>query len=161
METVLTTPFSSVYKVFYSKITDDFYMELTPSDTDAIVEELLLNAIPHFEFPRVDIFDYSAATDFEEGHFNVPLSNEEINIIATYMVYTWLSQQIASVENVRMKYSGSDFKFTSQANHIDKLIKLREHFKEEGFHLQRLYKKRRKEQKVRIVSIFSDWVMIE
>ena len=29
-------------------------------------------------------------------------------------------QQLASVENTRMKYSGSDFKFTSQANHMAK-----------------------------------------
>jgi hypothetical protein len=36
-----------------------------------------------------------------------------MNILATYMVVEWLGQQLASVENIRMKYSGSDFKFTS------------------------------------------------
>jgi len=41
------------------------------------------------------------------------------------MVVEWISQQLASIENTRMKYSGSDFKFTSQANHIQKLQKLK------------------------------------
>jgi hypothetical protein len=42
-----------------------------------------------------------------------------------------------------MKFSGSDFKFTSQANHIHKLIQLKKEYEREGFHLQRLYKRRK------------------
>jgi len=41
-----------------------------------------------------------------------------------------------------MKYSGSDFKFTSQANHMQKLLQLKRDYEREGFHLQRLYKRR-------------------
>jgi hypothetical protein len=41
-----------------------------------------------------------------------------------------------------MKYSGSDFKFTSQANHMQKLLQLKKDYEREGFHLQRLYKRR-------------------
>ena len=55
---------------------------------------------------------------YEGGSFTNTLTAEEINILATYMVVEWLGQQLASVENTRMKYSGSDFKFTSQANHM-------------------------------------------
>lgn len=58
------------------------------------------------------------------------------------MVVEWLGQQLASIENVRMKYSGTDFKFTSQANHIQKLVTLKKEYEREGFHLQRLYKRR-------------------
>ena len=66
-----------------------------------------------------------------------------MNILATYMIVEWLSQQLASVENTRMKYSGSDFKFTSQANHMQKLLQLKKDYEREGFHLQRLYKRRK------------------
>ena len=45
------TPFSVVYDLFLSKITDDMYMELTELDTYRLLEELLLSAIPKFEFP--------------------------------------------------------------------------------------------------------------
>jgi len=58
------------------------------------------------------------------------------------MIVEWLSQQLASVENTRMKYSGTDFKFTSQANHMQKLLQLKKDYEREGFHLQRLYKRR-------------------
>ena len=135
------TLFTKVYDAFFRKITEDMYMELTKEDTESMVQELLLSALSWFEFPRVDINDY----DLAAGCFNVALSLEEINIISTYMVKEWLGQQLASVENTRMKYSGSDFKFTSQANHMAKLKNLVETYKQEGFHLQRLYKRRKKD----------------
>lgn len=62
------------------------------------------------------------------------------------MIVEWLSQQLASIENTRMKYSGSDFKFTSQANHMSKLLTLKKDYEREGFHLQRLYKRRLKDE---------------
>lgn len=135
------TLFTTVYDAFFRKITEDMYMELTKEDTESMVQELLLSALSWFEFPRVDINNYSLV----EGCFNVALSLDEINIISTYMVKEWLGQQLASVENTRMKYSGSDFKFTSQANHMAKLKNLVETYKQEGFHLQRLYKRRKKD----------------
>ena len=62
------------------------------------------------------------------------------------MIVEWIGQQLASVENTRMKYSGSDFKFTSQANHMSKLLNLKNDYEREGFHLQRLYKRRLKDE---------------
>ena len=135
----MATSFNKVYKCFYSKITDDMYMELDKAETDALLQELLINALPWFEFPRVDINNY----DLDGECFNTTLSNEEINIIATYMMQSWFDQQLASIENVRMKYSGSDFKFTSQANHMSKLLALKKDYERVGFHLQRLYKRRK------------------
>ena len=130
------TTFDVIYNSFTSKITDDMYMELTEAETNSMQKELLMNALHWFEFPRVDIYDFNE--DLEE--YNILLSNEEINIISTYMVVEWFGYQIASVENTRMKYSGSDFKFTSQANHMQKLLQLQKDYERKGFHLQRLYK---------------------
>ena len=62
------------------------------------------------------------------------------------MIVEWLGQQLASVENTRMKYSGSDFKFTSQANHMAKILTLKQDYEREGFHLQRLYKRRKRDE---------------
>ena len=42
-----------------------------------------------------------------------------------------------------MKYSGSDFKFTSQANHLAKLLTLKAENHRENIHAQRLYKRRK------------------
>ena len=148
------TPFTDIYESFYGKITDDMYMELTPEDTAAIVQDLLLTAVHKFEFPRKpldyqldchDIEDGEGHVLYKVGEFYVELDPEEINILATYMVVEWLGQQLASIENTRMKYSGSDFKFTSQANHMQKILQLKKDYEREGFHLQRLYKRRIKD----------------
>ena len=158
----MNTDFSLVYDSFLSKITDDMYMQLNQLDTYRMLEQLLLSAIEKFEFPRIDLTDYEIteiadariyngvesnyvdveAIIYEGGYFNNKLTHEEINVLAVYMVVQWLSQQLASVENTRMKYSGSDFKFTSQANHMQKLLQLKKDYEREGFHLQRLYKRR-------------------
>ena len=154
-----TTPFSDVYESFLSKITDDMYMELTRDDTYKMLQDLLISAIPKFEFPRFNLFDYELGyskteefldedgnvkerTRYYSGFFNSKLTMEEINIFATYMIVEWLGYQLASIENVRMKYSGTDFKFTSQANHMQKLLVIKKDYEREGFHLQRLYKRR-------------------
>ena len=133
------TAFNEIYIKFKAKITDDMFMELTPGETDSLLKELLLNSLHNFEFPRVNIYDYNE--ELEE--YNISLTTEEQNIIATYMIVEWLSQQLASVENTRMKYSGSDFKFTSQANHLQKLMGLLKEIQYQSHHMQRLYKRRR------------------
>ncbi len=98
-----TTPFSDIYESFLSKITDDMYMELTKEDTYKMLQDLLISAIPKFEFPRFDIFNYELGREVTEqkmdeegqiyeetkyipGFFNSLLTMEEKNIIATYMI---------------------------------------------------------------------------
>jgi division protein CdvB (Snf7/Vps24/ESCRT-III family) len=42
-----------------------------------------------------------------------------------------------------MKYSGTDFKMTSQANHLAKLLALQKEIERQSLHMQRLYKRRK------------------
>ena len=170
------TQFSAVYNRFLGQITDDLYLELTPADTIKDLQNLLINAIPGFEFPRQNLYDYVIEVkeieedelipdDFvlgtvwedltnatlletpkvlvDKSRFNVELTPEEINILALLMKQGWVQRQVTSIENTRMKYSGSDFKMTSQANHLSKLIHLLEESRRDSFHMQRLYKRRK------------------
>ena len=168
------TQFSAVYNRFLGQITDDLYLELTPEDTLRDLQNLLINAIPGFEFPRKNLYDYTIEVkqigedelvpdDFilgtiwgdlkdnletpnvlvDKSRFNFELSAEEINILALLMKQGWVQRQVTSIENTRMKYSGSDFKMTSQANHLSKLMSLLEESRRDSFHMQRLYKRRR------------------
>jgi hypothetical protein len=109
------TLFSSVYDRFLGKITDDMYMELTPEDTVKDLRNLLIDAIPGFEFPRKSleyiIKDGEGMND--NSCFMSELSSEEINILAILMMNSWLQRQVTTIENIRMKYSGTDFKMTS------------------------------------------------
>ena len=158
------TLFSEVYNRFLGKITDDMYIELTPEDTVKDLQNLLINAIPGFEFPR-QVLDFSLLVseypkDEEEilgfvigesdnnllvdnSHFTNKLTSEEINILAILMLEGWVQRQITSIEVTRMKYSGTDFKMTSQANHLSKLLALLKEVQRQSIHMQRLYKRRK------------------
>ena len=172
------TQFTEVYNRFLGKITDDMYVELTPQDTIRDLRNLLIEAIPGFEFPRHNLYDYVIeteikhedevlTTDFiigmlwddlsnddnnidkpprlviENSKFAATLTSEEINILAILMMTAWVQRQVTSIENTRMKYSGSDFKMTSQANHLSKLQSLLNECNRQSLHMQRLYKRRK------------------
>lgn len=91
---------------------------------------------PEFEDVEIEVY---AETDA----FNTELTQEEINIFAHLMLVEWVNRQLASVDVTRQAYSSRDFEFTSQANHLDKLIKLKESFSKEAARLQRLYTRRK------------------
>lgn len=135
----MATPFKTIVNRFLGKITDDMYLELTYEDTIRDSTQFLLDAIPYFEFPRFPLYDY----DEMEEQYNCDLTVEEINILALLMKTAWLDRQINSIENTRMKYSGADFKLTSQANHLSKLLQLKSENVRESTHAQRLYKRRK------------------
>ena len=79
----------------------------------------------------------------EHSSFTANLTSEEINILAILMMCAWVQRQVTSIENTRMKYSGTDFKMTSQANHLQKLLSLLSESQRQSHHMQRLYKRRR------------------
>ena len=54
-----------------------------------------------------------------------------------------------------MKYSGTDFKFTSQANHLAKLQSLLNEVQRQSHHMQRLYKRRRTDPDTGLIE--SNW----
>ena len=152
------------------------YVELTPEDTVKDLRKLLIDAIPGFEFPRFNLYDYSinqeikpedevTENDFilgilwddtleeddfgraplilvEKSTFADDLTSEEINILAILMMTAWVQRQVTSIENTRMKYSGSDFKMTSQANQLQKMLSLLSECQRQSHHMQRLYKRR-------------------
>ncbi len=171
------TQFTEVYNRFLGKITDDMYVELTPEDTIKDLRNLLIDAIPGFEFPRKVLSNYTIDQEIkpedevidgefiigllwddtieesdldkaplvvvERSFFAQDLNSEEINILAILMMCAWVQRQVTSIENTRMKYSGSDFKMTSQANHLQKLLALLGECQRQSHHMQRLYKRRR------------------
>ena len=133
----MATPFLKVYDAFLARITAD---EWTLEEELAIVErdwqELLKMAIFRFKYPRIsleieEIENPVSNQDSEQlkcYQFVNDLTNDEIQILALYMKHEWVKRCIASWENIRQLYSSKDF---SQANHLDKLIKLEASIEEE------------------------------
>ena len=135
----MATSFDEMEDFFLAGITDDMYLELTKEDTKQILDEILLAALPSFEFPKnKNLLD----VDLDSREFDDDLTTEEMMIIRQYMIAEWIGYQLATIDNVRQKYSGSDFKLTSQASHIKQLVAMKKEYESRGFHLQRLYCRR-------------------
>lgn len=125
------TEFRAIYDAFLAKILDD---EWVTWDLDDILEDwqaLMISALPWFKFPRVSL-DY----DLETSTFNEDLSNEEIQIIATYMKCEWLNRTILTWENVKPLYDERDF---SQANLLDKFNEMLVAEKKNAARLEAVY----------------------
>ena len=99
---------------------EDYEIKITRMREDEVTEDdfiigVIWNELAEGEPEIPDVI-------VEQSAFTNELTSEEINILAILMMCGWLQRQVTSIENTRMKYSGSDFKMTSQANHLSKLL---------------------------------------
>lgn len=104
------TSFSKVYDAFLSKILEDEWEEWSEDELKEDLVTLLKGAMVRFKFPRVSLA-------YEGDSFVADLSDEEIQILASYMKCEWLNRTILTWENVKPLYEERDF---SQANLLDK-----------------------------------------
>ena len=104
------TDLQVVYDAFLSKILDDEWENWTEEEIQEDLYSLLGAATTWFKFPRVSL-------EFSTEGFEDDLTNEEIQILATYMKCEWLNRNILTWENVKPLYEERDF---SQANLLDK-----------------------------------------
>lgn len=111
------TPFKVLFDSFLARVESQDWVlpeEIEFAKRDWI--QLLKIAIFQFRFPRV-----SLEIDENEKIFLNEVGNPEIQVLATIMKHQWIKRCIASWEQIKMLYSNKNF---SQANHLDKLIKL-------------------------------------
>lgn len=131
------TPYNIIYNAFLTKILEDEWADWEDIYVKADLKTILLSAIPYFKFPRVNLQNRD---DMKEIFYD-DLNNEEIQILATYMKVEWLNRNILTWENIRPMYDEADF---SQANLIDKFIKLQEREEEKASKLEAIYYRSRK-----------------
>jgi hypothetical protein len=124
------TSIHKVYDAFLSKMLEDEWLNWTNEEIESDWRQLLNSAIPQFKFPRVNL-------DIDENdNFYGDLGIEEIQILATFMKCEWLNREILTWENVKPLYVERDF---SQANLIDKYMKLLKEEKANARYLEKLY----------------------
>ncbi len=123
------TPFKKVYDAFLAKILEDEYGQWTMEEIECDMHQIMEGALPWFKFPRVSL-------ERDEQCFKEELSNEEIQIIATYMKCEWLNRCIMTWENVKTLYEERDF---SQANLLDKLGETLEREEYKALKLESVY----------------------
>ena len=123
------TPLQKVYDAFLSKILEDEWADWAEEDVNADLLTLLEGAVDQFKFPRHSL-------EIEGDNFADDLTNEEIQILASYMKCEWLNRTILTWENVKPLYVERDF---SQANLLDKLKALLEREEYKALRLERIY----------------------
>lgn len=123
------TAYQTVFDAFLSKILDDEWAHWEWEEIKVDLRELLEGAIPWFKFPRVSL-------ERDENGFKEELTNNEIQIIATYMKCEWLNRTIMTWENIKPLYDERDF---SQANLLSKFMDALEKEKYNALKLERVY----------------------
>lgn len=123
------TSFSVVYDAFLAKVLDDEWDGWTEAEVAEDLFSLLEAAVMRFKFPRVSL-EYTS-----EG-FTDTLTNDEVQILSTYMKSEWLSRNILTWENVKPLYIERDF---SQANLLDKFRQMLETVEKDAAKLEAIY----------------------
>lgn len=129
------TDLQVVYDAFLGKMLEDEWVNWDLEDIQEDWKSLLQGALPWFKFPRVSL---DITIDEEDGieKFADDLSNEEIQILASYMKCEWLNRTILTWENVKPLYEERDF---SQANLIDKFNQMLAAEKKNAARLEAVY----------------------
>lgn len=139
---------------FPRQVIDDYEIHVEVMEENEVGDDDFIIGVIWGELPE-DGSDPIPEVYVEHSCFKNELTSEEINILAILMMRGWLQRQVTSIENTRMKYSGSDFKFTSQANHLAKLLTLQDECRRQSHHMQRLYKRRKTDENGNILSNWS------
>lgn len=134
------TPFEKVYDRALIVIEDYKLDKLAQADYEAFLLYLqgnLERSIPDFTSCNTDL-SYDEFID-EDGNvfmaFDNVLSNKEINILSSIMVYNWFAKKVNDVTQFQGHLSNKEFKAHSEANNLKEkseyMDRLREKFNQD------------------------------
>lgn len=121
--------YDKIYRAFLAKMLEDEWAEWTWEEVEQDLRELLEAAIAWFKFPKTSM-------ERDENGFLNELSNQEIQILATYMKVEWYNRTILTWENIKPLYIERDF---SQANLLSKFNETLANEKINAQRLERMY----------------------
>jgi hypothetical protein len=131
----MATPFEDVYDFFLSKVTDFSFANFTDDELEDELAQYLRSASVKF-FSAGDV---RLQKDFTFKEFTNDLTDLEKEILASLMIVEYLNPKIIATENMKQFLASKEYKIYSQANHLSKMIELRNQIKSEVNHLMTLY----------------------
>lgn len=112
--------FDDVFDEFLDLITDVDLLKMLPEDVRALGVGYLKRASIRFkECKKME------SINIVEKRFDDDLTLEEITILANLMVVEWLKPIINNIKVMEPVMTTRDYQAFSKANHIDKLMKLK------------------------------------
>jgi hypothetical protein len=130
----MATPFEEVYYFFLSKVTDYSFINVTEGELEEELEKYLRSACTKF---------FSAGTRLEKDMtfktFERDITDLEIEVLSLLMVLEYLNPKIIATENMKQFLATKEYKIYSQANHLSKMLELKNQIRSEVNHLMSQY----------------------
>lgn len=118
----MRTSFQEIYDSFLNKIKDYDFLSLDEEDIEELCYKYLVSSIPLVKHCEEKLLD----RDDNFYQFNQKLEENEIEILANLMLVQWTTPQIYSITNMKQFLGDKEYKFFSQANHLEKLLLLKD-----------------------------------
>ena len=122
----MATPVDTVFSRFLSQIEDESWLEIDEEVLEELMFDYLSKSIVEFNVCKKDL-----TINLWKGEIASDLEEDEILILAFGMVIHYLTPKILREENLQQMVTSSDFSKLSNANMLDKLIKLRVQIRED------------------------------
>ena len=102
---------------------------MTDDEVKEYLHDFLLPAIVRFNVCKTNRLD----RDDDKEVFNSDLTDSEIEILSNFMIIEYIdSEYIRTPSLLKVNLSSTDFNAFSPANHLDKLLNMRESFVREN-----------------------------
>ena len=116
----MATPVEKVFSRFLSHIEDETWLEIDEDVLEELMYDYLYKSIVEFNVCKKDL-----TIDLKTDEIVSDLGEDEVLILAFGMVIHYLTPKILREENLQQMVTSSDFSKLSNANMLDKLLKLR------------------------------------
>lgn len=125
----MPTTFEEIYNQFLSKIIDYDYLVLTPEEKIILMSTRLKSALAKFRAKKRNI-----EADYVLNEFNRELEDLEIETIALWLIYEWITPKINNVEMFEHRLNTREFQGFSEANHLKEMQQIRKDAEGEAFY---------------------------
>ena len=125
----MPTTFEEIYNQFLSKIIDYDYLTLTKEEKIILMSTRLKSALAKFRAKKRNI-----EADYVLHEFNRELDDLEIEAIALWLIYEWITPKINNVEMFEHRLNTKEFQGFSEANHLKEMQQIRKDAEGEAFY---------------------------
>ena len=122
----MATPVEKIFSRFLSQIEDESWLEIDEDVLEELMYDYLYRSIVEFNVCKKDLTIDPIANEIASD-----LDEDEVLILAFGMLIHYLTPKILREENLQQMVTSSDFSKLSNANMLDKLIKLRVQIRED------------------------------
>jgi len=125
----MPTTFEEIYNQFLSKIIDYDYLILTPEEKIILMSTRLKSALAKFRAKKRNI-----EADYVLYEFNRELDDLEVETIALWLIYEWITPKINNVEMFEHRLNTREFQWFSEANNLKEMQQIRKDAEGEAFY---------------------------